>query len=72
MTVSWMVVPGRLILAPILVQRFSQDQTEQGAITEEEEQEEEEERERLKGGWWVGSNASLCRFPQLNQASSSH
>lgn len=45
MTVSWMVVPGRLIPAPILVQRFSQDQTEQGAITEEE-QEEEEERER--------------------------
>lgn len=68
-----MVVPGRLIPAPILVQRFSQDQTEQGAITGEEEQEEEGERERLKGGGGlVGSTASLCRFPQLNQASSSH
>lgn len=59
MTVSWMVVPGRLIPAPILVQRFSQDETEQGAITEEE-QEEEEERERGRdwrgvAGWLVAT-----------------
>lgn len=53
MTVSWMVVPGRLITAPILVHRFSQEQTEHGAITEEE-REEEGERKRLKvgAGWY--------------------
>lgn len=62
MTVSWTVVPGRLIPAPILVHRFSQDQTEHGAITEEEEQEEEGERKRLKEGGGLVSPRPCAAF----------
>lgn len=63
MSVSWMAVPGRLITAPILVHRFSQEQTEHGAITEEEEREEEEgERKRLKEGGGLLSARPCASF----------
>lgn len=56
-----MVVPGRLITAPILVHRFSQEQTEHGAITEEE-REEEGERKRLKEGGGLVSARPCASF----------
>lgn len=62
MTVSWMVVPGRLITAPILVHRSSQEQTEHGAITEEEEREEEGESKRLKEGGGLVSARPCASF----------
>lgn len=58
-----MVVPGRLITAPISVRRFSQERTEHGAITEEGEREEEGERKRLKEGGGLVSARPCAAFP---------